>query len=546
MDNHKTSVVKDGFAETALSIVSGTISVFMLLLAVVFPLIYHNSYIDILETKYQCYYLIVVVLLAVLLVIGLVLLFVDWKEFQGEHAAALISRLKPSNWKETFCAADVAVLLFWVFALISTLQSDYRYESFWGNEGRYSGLFLLTLYIAAYFVISRFWRVPGWILQALVVSGLIMCVIGITDYFQMDILHFRERIRADQSTLFTSTVGNINTYTAYVGIMMGFETALFAGETDWKQTIWYYVNMTVCFFAIIMGCSENAYLALGALFAFLPFWLFRTRRGVLRYLIILSTFASAIQCIDWINQAFADVVVGLDSVFRMLTGFGGLLPVVLLLWVATFAFWWFCCRQDQAEQETGVWPVRGWAAFVIVCAAALLFMLVDANAFGGGDRYGALREYLVFNDSWGTDRGYIWRKSMELYREFPLHHKLFGHGPDTFGILTTYNIRTEMIEQTNRIYDNAHNAYLQYLVTLGVAGVVTYVVFHVTALWRMMKNRLQNPYVIACLFAVLCYDFQALVNLDLPIATPIMWFLLSVGMAYAGKGKAAERSDDEE
>ncbi|MCD8083035.1 MAG: O-antigen ligase family protein [Clostridiales bacterium] len=545
MEKRETPVMKDGFAETASSIISGTISVFMLLLAVVFPLIYHDTYVDILETKYQCYYMIVLVMSVALLVIGLVLLFIDLKEYGGEHAGGLFSRLKPEHWKETFCLADVAVLLFWVCSVISTLQSEYLYESFWGNEGRYSGLFLLTLYVLAYFLISRFWKAPGWILQALIISGLIMCVIGITDYFQMDILDFRSRINPKQSTLFTSTVGNINTYTAYVGIMMGFEAALYAGETDQKKMVWYYVNMAICFVAIIMGCSENAYLAIGALFAFLPFWLFRTRRGVCRYLVILSTFATAVQITDWINQVFAEVVVGLDSVFEMLAGFGGLLPVVILLWAATAVFYYFFCREGNGEKKTGAWPVRAWSAFLLLCIAALLFMLVDANAMGGGSRYGALGQYLVFQDSWGTNRGYIWRKSAELYSQFPILHKLFGYGPDTFGILTTYNIRTDMVETTGQIYDSAHNAYLQYMLTIGITGMLTYILFHVSALWRMAKKLAKSPYVVACLFAVLCYDFQALVNLDLPIATPIMWFLLSTGMAFAGKGRAAAPDGEE-
>jgi len=56
------------------------------------------------------------------------------------------------------------------------------------------------------------------------------------------------------------------------------------------------------------------------------------------------------------------------------------------------------------------------------------------------------------------------------------------------------------------------------------------VVFLVAARWRMAVRRNGNRYIPGCLFAVLCYGPQALVNLNLPIATPIMW-LLSVGMA---------------
>ncbi|MFR3752802.1 MAG: hypothetical protein ACLTW9_11920 [Enterocloster sp.] len=67
------------------------------------------------------------------------------------------------------------------------------------------------------------------------------------------------------------------------------------------------------------------------------------------------------------------------------------------------------------------------------------YILYDANIKGNGDQYGSLKTYLVINDDWGTRRGYIWRIWNESYRKFPLIHKIFGYGPDTFGIITVNN-----------------------------------------------------------------------------------------------------------
>ncbi len=546
----------DSFAAICSSIVSGVISFFLLIIVTVFPLIYDNSYFNILETKYKCFYLSILVMLTVLLVLTIVMLVIDLNEFKGEHAVKLISGLAPKNWKTTFHPADVAVLVFWMMCLISTLQSEYVYESFWGNEGRYSGLFLITLYVAAYFVISRFWKLQGWMLQAFLIAGLVVCYIGITDYFQLDILHFRGRVKPEQSTIFTSTIGNINTYTAYVALIMGVSAAMFATAKGWLKSTWYYLCMVVSFFAIILGCSDNAYLAIGALFAFLPFLLFQKKEGAVRYFAILATFTTVIQCIDYINQAFSDMVIGLDSLFKILVNFSGLLLVVIVLWVVTGVLWLFLKRGEKAEwnpagkskygtlgDERGTGAAENGAAgsllvriwLVIVAAAMVLicFALFDANALGNGERYGSLGSYLVFNDSWGTNRGYIWRKSIEIYQEFPVIHKLFGYGPDTFGILTTRYFRNEMVEATGQVFDSAHNEYLQFLVTIGPIGLTAYLVFLIGSAWRMARNWKKNPYIIGCLLAVLCYVVQALVNLNLPIATPLMWVLLAAGVGAA-------------
>ncbi|MGL5435127.1 MAG: O-antigen ligase family protein [Lachnospiraceae bacterium] len=534
MKNEKNDIRnQDVFAETCASIISGAISFFVLLLVLVFPLIYHQSYVDILETKYKCYWGIVVGMLTVCLVLALIMLVIDMMEHKGDHVKKFFMSLHPANWKHTFCMADAAVLVFLLILVISTLQSDYLYESFWGNEGRYTGLFLLSLYVGAYFVISRFWNLKGWLLETFLCSGMLMCIIGITDYFQMDVLGFRGEggIHIAQSAQFTSTVGNINTYTAYVALLMAFSSVLFITARSGFKMIWYYICMVISFFAIIMGCSDNAYLALGALFGILPLIVFKTRRGIRRYLTMLATFFTVVQIIDWINQRYTDTVIGLDSLFQIIVTFGGLLFVVAGLWLLAAGVCYYDKVNKADESKTSTIYVKLWIVLVAAVVIVVIYAVIDANFLGNGDRYGSLGSYLVFNDSWGTNRGYIWRKAIELYQDFTPMHKLFGYGPDTFGILTTNEIFVEMLNATSQSFDNVHNEYLQYLITIGPIGLTAYIVFLISAMIRMLTNTSKNPYIIGCCFAVICYSIQALVNLNLPIATPVMWLLLSIGMA---------------
>lgn len=552
--NTKTATKGDSsFASTCSSVISGVITVYLLVVLTVLPLIYDNSYFNILETKYKCFYMSTLFMLAVLLVSGLVMLGIDRKEFQGEHAKELFAKLKPQNWRKTFSAADMAVIAFWVFSLISTLQSEYVYESFWGNEGRYSGLFLITLYVAAYLVISHFWKSNGWVMQAFLAAGMIVCVIGITDYFQMDILHFRVHIKPKQSTLFTSTIGNINTYTAYVALVMGVAAAMFATAQGWLRVGWYYICTVVSFIAIVMGCSDNAYLALGALFAFLPLLLFQRKDGVVRYFVLLATFASVIQYIDYVNQKYAEVVVGLDSLFGVLVDIPKLHMIVVGLWgiaiVLYFVVKWSNLKIKQKELlgteqwKLGKYLVCIWAGVLVLGVAGITYMFTDANVMGHAERYGAIKKYLVFNDWWGSSRGYIWKKSVTLYNNLPVIHKIFGYGPDTFGIMTTKSFLTEMLDKTSVIFDSAHNEYLQYLLTVGISGLMAYIIFCVCWFKKMVKvcqtiEGKNRAYVLASLIAVLCYCFQAIVNINLPIVTPILWLLLGSGMACIQKNVA--------
>ena len=91
-----------------------------------------------------------------------------------------------------------------------------------------------------------------------------------------------------------------------------------------------------------------------------------------------------------------------------------------------------------------------------------------------------------------------------------------------------------MLEFSGEIYDSAHNEYIQYLVTLGAAGLLSYLALMFSSIRRMWKNR-TNPYVMAILFALLCYWFQATVNINQPITGPIVWTLWGLGLSACAR-----------
>lgn len=517
-------------------LIKRVMDVCIFVLMFIFPLVFRNAYYYITEVKYQCYYICIIASLVLISILAIVIFVADVRKNEGKRTKQFLNGLRFSNWKKNFRMADVAVLIFWVSVVISTIQSDYFYESFWGNEGRYSGLFLITLYVIAYFLVSRIWEFRPWGLQLFLVSGMIMCIIGIGDYFRLDLLHFRRGVfDVAKSEIFTSTIGNINVYTAYVALLMGFSAAMFTEEKKIQWKIWYYCCMIISFFAIIMGCSDNAYLALAALFGLSPFVLFKSYDGIKKYLFLLASFFSVIQCIVWINERFADMVIGLDSLFLVATAFKGLPFIVVCLWVMVIV-------SEAADRILKFDKTKfanrcfaAWCVFVLLSFLAVCLALYDANVAGHSERYSALANYLVFDDAWGTYRGYIWKASMRLYRDFPLMHKLFGFGPETFGILTITKIHKEMVAITGSIYDNAHNEYLQYLITLGVVGLITYLIFLFSVLRSMYKNRKTSGYMMGLLWAAVCYSAQALVNLNLPMVAPIMWLILSIGMTTSIK-----------
>jgi len=498
------------------SFISAVLGIYVLSIGVGLPLVVRDRYFDILVFKYYYFCFCTITMFALL--IG--------NCFTGGFKSIKNLNIKSSLYK--FTLLDIFISLYWLIALLSTFTSDYFYEAFWGNEGRYTGLFLITWYVLSYFCVSRFWKYKSWYIDFVLLAGIIVSLFGITDYFNLDIFKFKVLMLPEQRPIFTSTLGNINTYTAYVGIITAIATVLFATEKKVLRMCWYYVCIVICFFAIIMGVSDNAYLSLIALFGLLPIYLFKNSAGVKKYLIILATFFSVTQCIDWINTFFKDQVLGINSAFDIVISFNNLHYLVLILWIIVLMWYLYDIKRKTELKYYGNKLIYAWLALLAAAVTVILFALYDCNIAGNADKYSFASNYLLFNDDWGTHRGYIWRNAIECFSNLPFWKKLVGYGPETFGILL---LKKTAGNQYNEIFDSAHNEYLHTLITVGLLGLIFYVLSLIIFIKNCFKTKINNPYIIAIAFGVICYSVQAFVNLNLPIVAPMLWLLMGIGSA---------------
>lgn len=533
---------QDVFAENCGKIYGGIINVGILCVLLVFPLYYHDYYYDMLESKYRCYYMIMLTMFAVVALISIAFFVVDTLEFQLRHTKELLRKFSPREIRKTMTLMDWCLLAFLAAGVISTLQSDYLFESFWGNEGRYTGLFLHLIYGAGFFLISRLYRFKNWHGYAFLAVAMLPLLFGITDFFQMDLLKFKEEISSQDMNDYTSTFGNINTYATYIGIVFGCISALWIREkTGWKAAL-LYLGYLVCVVAMVMGNSDNVVFGVAVVFAFLPLAAFRNKQGIERYILLLSGFAMGIWLTGLASRLAPDCALPLHGFFGALTRFSGIIFLAAAGVLVAVVLHYFRLKSKPQEEDLGNRYVKLWGIFLVLCVAAGIYLLYDANIAGHSERYGALGSYLKFSDEWGTYRGMIWRITLEAYAKQPLRHKIWGFGLDTFGVMT-YAYRGETSRICGQVYDSAHNEYLQYLVTLGPVGLAAYIAFLASSLKTILKSRLNREWGLAIAFGVGCYLAQAFVTINLPIVTPIMWMLLSMGVAGCGRSRVLEEEE---
>lgn len=485
----------------------------------VFPLIYHDYYFDIMVFKYQFYYITTLIYISIILFNNVFFMIMD-KE----------TKLDFKKWYNKISMPELSIFFFMLISIISTLQSDFVYESFWGNEGRYTGCFTLILYCFSILLIIKYFKLKRWLLDLFLITGVIVCCFGITHYFKLDILGFKANIAPTQYNMFVSTIGNVNTYTSYVALIMAVSTLMYLTEKVCWKICFYYFCMVCSFFSIIMGLSDNSYLSIIALFGFLPLYAFKSKSGFRRYLFIVTTFLGIAISIVHINKTIPEKVLEMQGIIQHLPinimkyFFVFMLCFTLFLYLEKYLW------KDRVEYVARLWRSI-WLVILLIIFGMLLFSLYDVNVALNSKRYGVLSQYLLFNDNWGTHRGFNWRIGMENYLNFPLTHKVFGYGPDTYGILTHINNYKEMTETYNELYDSAHNEYLQYFITMGPLSLISYMIFLGSSILGMVKKSEENRYVIPIIFAVLCYSIQAAVNISVPIVSPIMFVLLASGIA---------------
>ena len=513
----------------------------------IFPLIYNDFYFDILQTKYYTVLtLSIIMILALIVICGFAGGFKNFFENLNKKGFVV--------WfKEEFSIWDICIMVFWLMSALSTaFAGRFIMESITGDKGRYSGLLLISIYVILYFTVSRMFSFGKVYFTVFLAVSIPVCLFGYTDYFNMDILGFKEKISPEQWPIFTSTIGNINTYTAVLAFYIAIAGTLFIttpfksdngrGESIGK-IVFYYVIMLMNFIALAMGTSDNGYLTLAAFFGLVPFVAFRTMEGVRRFLLTIFTYLLGIKIIQLINISYAGKVLGISGLYDFISDFKYLDLVIVALAIVVIIMYVleYKKKEKRRDNEALLRSLRYiWLAILVIVFAAIVFMgmKINSDVTAAKEKYGALADYFVFNDSWGTFRGYIWRAAVEEYMKVPLLHKIFGSGPDTFGLYIGLLRNEEMTSVTGQFFDATHNEYIQFLFTLGPIATIAYILALILPSVEALRTRLfylrdntMLPYLYACAIAVICYATQAVVNLNLPVVTPFLWIFLSIMVA---------------
>ena len=412
---------------------------------------------------------------------------------------------------------DWAILGFAAVTLLSAILSPYKgVTDVWGGyPERHDGAVTQLLYVAAFFIVSRWYKPRERDFTLFGISAALVALIGILQFYGMDFLKLwpneMEKYRVDNfyEIFFRSTLGNVNIVSSYVCVAILLCGFLFVKMKSKWRFLWL-AGSALNFWLMDLADADSGRVGLlAAMVLAIPF-IVETRKALGRTLILASTWAAAYS----LQMLFYDIII------RQAKTAGSLLPY-FAAFAALLAAGVFLTRWGK-ERDTGA--NAKWRLGVILIAACLAAGIAGVEILGRQDPDSGntniiyeLREILHGNirDDFGTYRVYIWRNALEAYPDNPI----IGTGPDTF----YYAFLEEAHGFVGEKYENAHNEYVQILICQGIIGLGCYLFFIAGLYLKSIPKAFKNPLLMAVLAAFTGYIIQAFFNLSLPIVTPMLW-----------------------
>ncbi|MCM1288975.1 MAG: O-antigen ligase family protein [Clostridium sp.] len=470
-------------------------------------LVMHNKYFDITKTRYLFFVAVSILFIIYYLIAEMIARFLK-DEKLGAGNIKKTDFQSPVTWMQLFLICNI----------ISYICSSQRGKSFYGEDGRYMGFYMYFVICIVTIFLSKGLKRYEWLYLLFLVTTFFSYIVAIAQHMGKDFMHYRDGVSKKQFNIFMSTFGNINIYASFIVISLAVAISMFVFSKKMVYHIFAGIIVVLGGMSMMIANSDSVYMGIFAATVILSALAIRDGY-VCKMLMCISGLAIGNLILAFINRYIVKEYDKREGIARLFDNTRNALiltgAALLVLLLAVF----MRKRTENINKKCAA------LLFLIVVGAGLIAFVIAGNVRG--------LSVFDFNYKWGTYRGYIWTKCVGLFNEAPLIRKLFGYGQETIRMLTVSNFHDEMLEITGRVYDNAHNELLQYLLTIGFFGVVSYVGMVASSFIYILKNKKRNIITYVSLSVILGYFVQGLINLNQPITTPLFFVFMAMGVGNA-------------
>ncbi len=475
-------------------------------LFIIYPFVMNNGYHDITVTRYTFFCLTA----SVCAVICAVCRIFNAKGFSLKQIS--------------FRPMTTAVFAFFVFSALSTVFSEFPIASVYGDAGRHMGFLMYIALCVAYFWISSCYRVSERDFEIFSFISAIIFIFSFLQFRGFDIFGLMKTMPFESRINFLSPFGNINVFSGYICLIAPFSMYMCIFSVEKIKRVFWTLCSVIGFLSLFIANSDSGYLGIATAFIVLFLCSCRTSDIFSRYWYLAALFFLSAAVFGLFNRLFpgtrgvSDMTMAVTESVIPLIGLA--VAVIILLFVK--------------KRKSNIIPKSVNIAFIavisltitVIIGAMIYFSVVDKTA-----PLGFFEKFLRFNDAWGTERGFVWSRLWKIFADAPLKNKLFGFGAETVSVLMIREFKDDMLT-LGYFSDNAHNEYLNLLISNGLCGLISYIIMLVIAIKSTLRKN--NPAVLsALLLPVAAWSVQAVVNITQPISTPFIFIFIALTQCHA-------------
>lgn len=474
-----------------------------------YMVVMHDKYFDITKTRYLFFVSVSILFIIFYLSAEVITKIIRDEKFEVGNPGIPKTDFKlPVTWMQFFLICNI----------ISFLFSAQREKSFYGEEGRYMGFYMFFVLCIVSIFLSKGLKSHEWLYLLFLVTTFFSYIVAIAQHMGNDFMHYRDRISKKQFHIFMSTFGNINIYASFIVISLAVAISIFVFSKKTVYNIFAGIIVVMGGMSMMIANSDSVYMGIFAVCVIL--FALAIRDGyVFRLVMCISGLAIGNLISALINRYIVKEYDKRAGIARLLDNTRNAIALVTVALLGLFIALLIRKRMENINKK------RASIIFLIVVGVGLIVFVIIGNVLK--------LSLFDFNYKWGTYRGYIWTKCVELFNEAPPMRKLFGYGQETVRMLTVSGFHDEMLEITGRVYDNAHNELLQYLLTIGFFGVISYIGMVAASFIYILKNKKRNVITYISVSVILGYFVQGLINLNQPMTTPLFFVFMAMGVGNA-------------
>lgn len=502
-------------------------SLYMMIMFLVFPLYYQNNYINMLEAKNSVFVPATIAYLVIGSVsILLVRLSTDKQPVKSKPVRK--NGKEASDAKEKSAAAglhklqlqDIFFLIFLFTVVLSLLLTDNFYTTWEAPDCKMFGAKIILLCCGIYVIAARGYVFNKGVKLTLIIGIGVVLILTVLNRYGIDPLDMYSNLVEHQKHKYMSTIGNANILSNFICIFIPLIMGLYMFAEGKAAKIIYGILVYLGMMAGVATNSDSFFLGFGAGILFLLWFAFDNKDKLCVFVSMGSICAASMFSLKLFNDlssfAYKWNSLQLDLIYNIpwLIITAMLVAAVILL--------------ARTDKELPLKKVRN-IVFTVLGATLVVFIIFVIRV-NTGDAATHSR-YLTFSDEWGTNRGFVWTRTCQLFSDLPFYQQVIGIGPGEFrDFFETFNYERAAMGLPD--FADPHSEVLYYLVATGFIGMIGYFGMIITSLVKCIKVRSEETVIMAAIFV--SWLAQGLVNNPLVFVTPYIFLLLGISR-YAVK-----------